>query len=287
VGAVNKWRERTRLTHVSAFTTLAPGWHLIRWRVTRVTSVDKSPLLSAAGLSKDYGHVRALDSVDLELHEGEITALVGDNGAGKSTLVGILAGMVVADGGEIRLNGEPVQIDSPRRAYELGIATVFQDLALVNQRDVANNLFLGREPVRLGFVVDHARMYREASAVINRLRVGLPSVRAVAGDLSGGQRQSIAVARAVMRGSRILLMDEPTAALGARESARVFQLIRELRTSGHAILLVSHNIENVFNLADRVIVMRLGKKISERNISETSRGEIVALIVGGRAGSSG
>jgi D-xylose transport system ATP-binding protein len=252
-----------------------------------LTGVDKSALLSAAGLSKDYGHVRALDGVDLELHGGEITALVGDNGAGKSTLVGILAGMVVADGGEIRVNGEPVQIDSPHRAYELGIATVFQDLALVNQRDVANNLFLGREPVRLGIVVDHARMYREASAVIKRLRVGLPSVRALAGNLSGGQRQSIAVARAVMRGSRILLMDEPTAALGARESARVFQLLRELRAAGHAILLVSHNIENVFNLVDRVIVMRLGKKISERNISETSRDEIVALIVGGRAGGIG
>jgi ABC-type sugar transport system ATPase subunit len=243
--------------------------------------------LSAAGLSKQYGHVQALDGVDLELHEGEITALVGDNGAGKSTLVGILAGMVAPDGGEIRLHGQPVLIDSPHRAYDLGIATVFQDLALVNQRDVANNLFLGREPTRFGIVVDHARMYREASAVIKRLRVGLPSVRVIAGDLSGGQRQSIAVARAVMRGSRILLMDEPTAALGARESARVFQLIKELRASGHAILLVSHNIDNVFNLADRVIVMRLGRKVSERQIGETSKDEIVALIIGGRAGNGG
>jgi D-xylose transport system ATP-binding protein len=243
-----------------------------------------SAVLTATGLSKHYGHVRALDGVDLQLYEGEIVALVGDNGAGKSTLVGILAGMIAADDGEIRLRGQLVQIDSPHRAYELGIATVFQDLALVNQRDVANNLFLGREPVRFGIVVDHGRMYREASTIIKRLRVDIPSVRTAAGDLSGGQRQSVAVARAVMRGSRVLLMDEPTAALGARESARVFQLVRELRASGHAILLVSHNIENVFNLADRVIVMRLGRKISERQISETSRDEIVGLIVGGRFG---
>ncbi len=201
-----------------------------------------SAALRATGLTKHYGHVRALDGVDLEIHDGEIVALVGDNGAGKSTLVGILAGMIVADDGEICLRGQPVQIDSPHRAYELGIATVFQDLALVNQRDVANNLFLGREPVRLGFMVDHGRMYRAAATIIKQLRVDIPSVRTAAGDLSGGQRQSVAVARAVMRGSRVLLMDEPTAALGARESGRVFELMRELRASGHAVLLVSHNI---------------------------------------------
>lgn len=239
-------------------------------------------VLSALGLSKSYGSVIALDDVDLDLRKGEIVALVGDNGAGKSTLVSILAGVLQPDAGEIRIHGRPVLIDSPHRAYELGIATVFQDLALVPQRDVAANLFLGHEPVRYGIVVDRNRMSREASAVITRLRVELPSVRALAEELSGGQRQAVAVARAIMRGNQVLLMDEPTAALGVREAGRVLELMRELRAAGHTILLVSHNLESVFSLADRVVVLRLGKSIGAFDVGSTTRDEIVALIVGSR-----
>jgi D-xylose transport system ATP-binding protein len=239
-------------------------------------------LLSARGLSKSYGSITALDNVDLELREREILALVGDNGAGKSTLVSILAGVQQPDSGEIHLDGNRVSIESPKRAQDLGIATVFQDLALVNQRDVAANLFLGREPVRFGVLVDRKRMFREAAAVIARLRVELPSVRAMAGDLSGGQRQAVAVARAIMGGSRVLLMDEPTAALGVRESGRVMDLMRELRTAGHTILLVSHNLESVFSLADRIVVLRLGRMIASSEVEKTTKDEIVGLIVGSR-----
>lgn len=239
------------------------------------------PILSATGLSKQYGHVRALDDVSIDVYENEIVALVGDNGAGKSTLVSILTGLTVPDAGRIQIRGQTVEIDSPHRAHELGISTVFQDLALVNRRDVAANLFLGREPIHHRLIVDRGRMEREAAGVIRRLRVELPTVRASVDELSGGQRQAVAVAREIMRGSRILLMDEPTAALGTRESARVIDLMRELRSAGHAILLVSHNIENVFDLADRVVVLRLGQKIGEREIAKTTRLEIVGLIVGG------
>lgn len=239
-------------------------------------------LLSVRGLSKSFGSVTALDGVDLDLREREILALVGDNGAGKSTLVSILAGVQQPDDGEILVEGRPVLIDGPKRAQELGIATVFQDLALVNQRDVAANLFLGREPVHFGLLVDRNRMVRDATEVIARLRVELPSVRALAGNLSGGQRQAVAVARAIMGGSRLLLMDEPTAALGVRESGRVVELMRELRAAGHSILLVSHNLESVFSLADRIAVLRLGRMVAASDIDKTTRDEVVGLIVGGR-----
>lgn len=239
------------------------------------------PILEGIGLSKSFGHVEALGGVDIALNRGEIVALVGDNGAGKSTLVSLLSGLSQPDDGSIRVNGETISLDSPSRAQALGIATVFQNLALVNQRNVAANLFLGAEPRRAWVVVDRRRMVREAQQVIARLRVGLPSVQALAGDLSGGQRQAVAVARAVMRGGNILLMDEPTAALGVRESTKVLDLISLLPSEGRSVLLVSHNLETVMAIATRVVVMRLGRKIAELKTSETSRAELVGLIVGG------
>lgn len=243
-----------------------------------------APILAAEGLTKRYGHVTALDDVSAELHPGETVAVVGDNGAGKSTFVSILSGLIPPDEGTLRLDGEPLTLDSPQAAYDRGIATVFQDLALVDQRDVASNLFLGREPRRYGMFVDRRTMQRDAAAVIERMRVSLPSVRTLAGQLSGGQRQAVAIARAVMRGSRVILMDEPTAALGVRESRRVVELMGELRAAGHALLVISHNIESVFEFADRVMVFRLGRKIADLPTAETSRAEVVELIVAGRGG---
>jgi ABC-type sugar transport system ATPase subunit len=245
---------------------------------------DRRVILSADGLSKHYGQVTALDDVSLAIGEGEIVALVGDNGAGKSTMISILTGLVQPDAGVLRLDGEEVLIESPRHAQELGIATVFQNLALVNQREVAANLFLGREPTKFGFIVDRRRMVEQAAEAVQRLRVGLPNVRALAGDLSGGQRQAVAVARAIVGGGRVLLMDEPTAALGVRETRRVIEFVKELRAQGMSILLISHNMQDVFELADRVVIFRQGKKVGERVISETSMDEVVGLIVGNSYG---
>jgi len=207
--------------------------------------------------------------------------LCGDNGAGKSTLISILSGVLEPDEGSILLDGKPVYLTSPLRAQELGIATAFQNLALVEQRDVAANMFLGRELKRWGCVIDRRRMVRESTAVIKRLRVSLPSVTTPVKDLSGGQRQAVAIARAVQRGSRVLLMDEPTAALGVRESRRVIELIGELRAEGQAIVVISHNMEDVFEVADRIVVFRLGRKIADAARSDIHKEDLVSLLVHG------
>ena len=243
-----------------------------------------SPLLEVENVSKSYGNVVALDSVSMALYEGEVLALVGDNGAGKSTLVSILSGVNQPDQGIIRLAGSTVRLDSARRAQALGIATVFQDLALVNRRDVAANMHLGREPRRHGLIVDRRQMQRQATEVVARLEVGLPTVRAMVGDLSGGQRQAVAVARAVLHGGRVMLFDEPTAALGVREGRKVIALIRTLRAQQHAILLVSHNIASVFELADRIVVLRHGRVVATTRTSETTQDQIVSLLVGAQLG---
>ena len=240
-----------------------------------------SPVLEAKGIAKHFGGVTALTDVDVALHKSEIVALVGDNGAGKSTLVKILSGVHPPDEGEILINGQPTRIETPQRAMHLGISTVFQDLALVNERDVAHNMFLGREPCRFWFLVDRRRMRREARQTITALRVGLPSVRSRVGSLSGGQRQAIAVARAWQQGGQITLLDEPTAALGVREATKVMDLMVTLRAEGHGILLISHNLESVFELADRIIVLRHGRKIEDVRAADTSRRDIVSLLTSG------
>jgi D-xylose transport system ATP-binding protein len=240
------------------------------------------PLVTAERISKRFGHVTALEDVGLSIYAGEVVAIVGDNGAGKSTFVSILAGVNHPDAGNIYVDGEKVWIDSPSKAHQLGIVTVFQDLALVNDRDVAANIFLGREPNWFGMVVDHKRMVNEATDVIARLRVGLPDVRTPVRLLSGGQRQAVAVARAIVRGaSRLVIMDEPAAALGVKEARQVGELIRGLKAQGRSVLLISHNIDSVFDLADRVVVFRLGRQIADRPIATTTRDEVVSLIVRG------
>jgi ABC-type sugar transport system ATPase subunit len=241
-----------------------------------------TPLLEARGIAKAFLHVQALAGVDFRVYPGETVALVGDNGAGKSTLMKILCGAYHADRGQIFIEGGEVTIRSPHDAMALGIAVVYQDLALVNGRDVASNVFLGREPIR-GLMVDKPRMVREARQVLQRLRIKLPSVYTPVGLLSGGQRQAVAIARAVHQGGRLIFMDEPTAALGVQEQAKVLRLIEDLKAEGTAIVVVSHNLQHVFHVADRIVVLRGGKNAGERIKAQTTAEEIVRLIVGADA----
>jgi ABC-type sugar transport system ATPase subunit len=251
-----------------------------------VDLADRSqPILQAVGITKRFGHVTALEDFDISLYPAEICALVGDNGAGKSTLVSILSGVRRPDAGTIRIDGVETKLESPHHAHSLGITTVFQDLALVERRDVAANLFLGQERCRFGVVLDRRRMIREATRVIVELQVALPSVRTHVAELSGGQRQAVAVARSLIRGGgRITLLDEPTAALGVREAERVFDLIVRLRKRGVSVLYISHNLENVFRLADRIVVARHGRKLADQPTASTSREEVVSLLVAGKFG---
>ena len=238
------------------------------------------PLLMLKKVCKSFGPLRALDEVDLTIYPGEIQALVGDNGAGKSTLVKTISGAHKADKGEILFQGNAVSITSPEHAFSLGIATVYQDLALIGTRDVAHNLFVGREPTRWGVVVDRRKMVTEAREVINLLNVDIPSVDALVAQLSGGQRQAIAIGRAVREGRSILVLDEPTAALGVRELHQMLTLIEKLRDRGKAILIVSHNLLHVFRIADRITVLRGGQIVGTRRKSETTADEIVKMITG-------
>jgi len=238
------------------------------------------PYVLARGISKRFAHVVALQGVDLDVYEGEILALVGDNGAGKSTLIKILSGVHQPDQGEIRVAATPTRITDPHRARELGIATVFQNLALVDVRDVAANLFLGREPVRWRWFVDRQKMLEGARKVLADLRVAMPSLTVEVGQLSGGQRQSIAIGRATSQRGRVIIMDEPTAALGVKESRKVLDLILRLKEAGTGVVVISHNMRQVFSIADRIAVLRHGRNVGVRRRAETTPDEIVKMIVG-------
>ena len=238
-----------------------------------------TPLLELRKVSKNFGALRALNDVDFRIYPAEIQALVGDNGAGKSTLVKTISGAHQADTGAFFFNGKPVTIASPDDAFALGIATVYQDLALVGTRDVAHNLFIGREPTKWG-MVDRRRMVAEARGVIGLLNVDIPSVDALVAQLSGGQRQAVAIGRAVHEGRSILVLDEPTAALGVRESHQMLSLIERLRDQGKAVVIVSHNLLHVFRIADAITVLRGGQVVGTRRKSETTADEIVKMITG-------
>jgi ABC-type sugar transport system ATPase subunit len=238
------------------------------------------PYVRCRQLSKSFGHVRALRDIDVDLFEHEVLAIVGDNGAGKSTLTKILSGVLRPDRGDIYVGTEKVRINNARKARELGIATVFQTLALVNCRDVACNLFLGREPTFWGIFVDRQQMLTASRAALQDLGVNIPSLNAEVGDLSGGQRQCIAIARATSQNSRIIIMDEPTAALGVNESEHVLDLITRLKESGRGVVVISHNMHHVFSVADRIMVLRRGSCAGLRRKNETTPDEIVGLIVG-------
>lgn len=247
--------------------------------------LDTSPILVARGISKYYGPVTALEGVHLELIPGEIVAIVGDNGAGKSTLVKILSGAVVPDAGQIEIDGKSVWLDSPQRARQHGIETVYQDLALAPNRDVVQNLYIGREicfggVLRQLRILNNSEMRRTAEIHLKELEVSLPQISGLPiGQMSGGQRQCVAVARSAFWSSKVMFMDEPTAALGVRESDAVLRLIRRVAEGGTAVALISHAIPHVVSLADRIVVLRHGKNAADlRGIVSVE--EVVNLIVG-------
>ena len=247
------------------------------------------PVLEARGLVKHYGVVTALNGADFDVYAGEILALIGDNGAGKSTLIKALSGAIVPDQGEILLNGTPVHFRNPLEARRSGIETVYQDLALAPALDIAENLFLGRELRRHGIVgsllrvADRPRMLAESRAHIADLKINVGSMKQAVETLSGGQRQGVAVARAAAFASRVVIMDEPTAALGVRESGMVLDLIREVRARGTPVVLISHNMPQVFEIADRLHVMRLGRRVATITPKSHTMTEAVALMTGAAA----
>jgi D-xylose transport system ATP-binding protein len=254
-----------------------------------------TPVLALRGVSKSFGPVQALSEVDFEIHDGEVVALVGDNGAGKSTLVKTIAGIHSADDGQILFQGQEVRISGPTDATALGIATVYQDLALCDNLDVVENLYLGREKVREGSAavtrsLDETGMEKRTGELLSRLAVTITDVRAEVGTMSGGQRQQVAIARSLLGDPKVVLLDEPTAALGVRQTAMVLGLIKRLREEGHGVLVISHNLVDVFEVADRIFVLRLGRKAGDFAVGMASQEEIVGAITGaefGRAGDEG
>lgn len=237
------------------------------------------PILALTGISKRFGPVQALSHVDLQVCAGEVVALVGDNGAGKSTLVKVIAGVGPADSGEIRWLGNRVSIARPHDATALGIATVYQDLSLCDNLDVVANLFLGHEAVRFG-VLDEIGMERRTRELLATLKVTLPSPRAPVSALSGGQRQSVAVARAMLGSPKLVILDEPTAALDVKQTTQVLDLIERLRDQGPGVILISHNLTDVKAVADRVVVLRLGHNAGEFATGSATEQDIVAAITG-------
>jgi D-xylose transport system ATP-binding protein len=238
-----------------------------------------APVLALSGISKRFGAVQALSDVSLEVYPGEVVALVGDNGAGKSTLIKVIAGVGPADTGEIRWEGKPVHIGKPSDATALGIATVYQDLALADNLDVVGNLFLGQERMRTG-LLDEIGMEKHASELLTSLSVRIPSVRVPVAGLSGGQRQSVAIARSLLGEPKVVLLDEPTAALGVAQTAEVLDLIDTLKKRGLAVILISHNLADVKAVADRVEVLRLGRNSGSFVAGKTTQEEIVQAITG-------
>jgi fructose transport system ATP-binding protein len=253
-----------------------------------MTAADqRQPIIEARGLVKTFGRVVGLDGADFELYPGEVLAVIGDNGAGKSTLVKCLSGAMVPDAGEMLVHGEPVVFRRPQDARAAGIETVYQSLAVVPALDIASNMFLGREIRRSGplgsifRMLDHGQMRAKARQQLQDLGIGtLQSITQAVETLSGGQRQAVAVARAAAFGSQVIILDEPTAALGVRETAQVLKLIRDLRDRGLPVILISHNMPNVFEVADRIHVQRLGRRVAVISPSTHSPSEAVAIMTG-------
>jgi fructose transport system ATP-binding protein len=251
-----------------------------------VTTENGQPVLEARGLVKRYGQVVALNGADFELYPGEILAIIGDNGAGKSTLIKALSGALQPDEGEIRLDGELIHFRSPRDARRAGIETVYQDLAVAPSLDIATNIFLGREQRRRGplgsvlRMLDKRGMRREAARHFAELKIGVQSIAQSVENLSGGQRQGVAVARAATGARRLVIMDEPTAALGVKETRQVLDLISRVRERGLPVILISHDMPHVFELADRIQIMRLGRRAAVVTPHSHTMAEAVAIMTG-------
>lgn len=239
----------------------------------------KRPFLETKDIYKSFGHVQALRGVSMNAYEGEVLAIVGDNGAGKSTLIKILSGVLHPDSGLVRIDDKEYQDLTPRRAIEAGVSTVYQDLALGNTMDVASNLFLGSELTKYGFL-KKKKMNEEARKLLNSLDIQIPDVTVPVGNLSGGQRQGVAVARLVHNGGKLLIFDEPTAAMGLNESNAVLKLIKKLAGEGFTVIIISHNLPHVFYISDRICVMRQGKVIKELKTQDTTMDEVVSMITG-------
>jgi D-xylose transport system ATP-binding protein len=250
-----------------------------------VWNVNSEPLLSVQGIRKRYGAVQALQNVSIDVHPGEVVALVGDNGAGKSTTIKMIAGVTQPDEGQIYFEGKPVALTDPAVAEKLGIQTVYQDLALCDNLDIVSNLFLGRElkksiiPKILN-IVQKSEMEERAVPVLRDLGINLPPLNTTVASLSGGQRQTVAVARAVLWGSKLVMMDEPTAALGVAQTKAVLELIQRLASKGVGVLVISHNMSDVFQIADRIVVLRLGQTVKNFVKTESTREEVIAAITG-------
>ncbi|HYK85147.1 MAG TPA: ATP-binding cassette domain-containing protein [Ktedonobacteraceae bacterium] len=247
------------------------------------TLVD-TPRLQMRGINKSFGAVRALTDIDFEVYAGEVVGLVGDNGAGKSTLIKTISGVGPPDSGEIFVEGQPVKITSPQIASRLGIETVYQDLALCDNLDVVANLFLGHEERTPWPILSETEMELRTLRVLRTLDVKIPSVRTLVASLSGGQRQSIAVAKSLLRNAKVVLLDEPTAALGVAQTRQVLNLILRLREQGLAVVVISHNLADVFEVVDRVIVLRLGRRAATFKVKETTPERVVAAITGAEFG---
>jgi D-xylose transport system ATP-binding protein len=247
------------------------------------STVNRSgtPLVELRDISISFGGIKAVDHVSIDLHPGEVVGLLGHNGAGKSTLIKILSGAYKADHGEIVINGEKVEINNPRDARDLNIETIYQTLALADNLDAASNLFLGREIKRNGFV-DDAKMEAETRKIMGRLNPNFRKFNVPVSALSGGQRQSVAIARAVYFNARILIMDEPTAALGPHETQMVAELIQELKAQGLGIFLIEHDIHNVMKLCDRASVMKNGQLVGTVNVDEVTDDDILGMIILGK-----
>jgi D-xylose transport system ATP-binding protein len=248
---------------------------------------NNSPILEARGVSKRFGAVQALQDVDFEVFAGEVVGLVGDNGAGKSTLVKIISGVHQSDTGEFFFEGRPVTINHPRDSNDLGIETVYQDLALCDNLDVVANLFIGRELTKTSLPIfkrlswlNEASMEKRAIGLLEELHVTLPSVRNLIASMSGGQRQSVAVARSVMWDCKVVLLDEPTAALGVEQTRQVKKLITKLKERNLGVVVISHNLQEILDITDRIIVLRLGRRTATFNTNTTRPEQIVAAITG-------
>jgi D-xylose transport system ATP-binding protein len=250
-------------------------------------SENGTPTLELVGINKSFGAVHVLHDVDLSVYPGQVTAMVGDNGAGKSTLIKCIAGIHAVDSGRILFDGREVHIGSPKDAADLGIEVVYQDLALADNLDIAQNMFLGRERTR-GIVLDEASMEQAARETLARLSVRtVKSVRQLVASLSGGQRQTVAIAKAVLWDSKVVILDEPTAALGVAQTRQVLDLVRRLAETGHGVVLISHNMNDVFEVADRITALYLGRVAADVKRSDVTHSQVVELITTGRSGDLG